>query len=125
MMFSKMCRCGQSQKNFHKDIGEFYIAECCELAGFDHLGECKNGTPADVKPTVLDRVTQLVDAAKAVTQTAVVQMTPTPSRTNPNRPGRGKLRDMRREDVANLAQSYGIPVSEAMTKAQIIEEIHK
>jgi hypothetical protein len=135
MMFKIKCRCGKMDKHFQKNIGEFFVAECCEQAGFDHLGEPKVGTSAaETKPTVTDKVIQLVDSAKVTTQVVGIPVQlasptpptqPVPSRTNPNRPGRGKLRDMRREDVANVAAGYGIPVTETMTKAQIIDEIHR
>ena len=37
-MFKKKCRCGKTSKNFKKDIGPFFINECCEEAGFDAFG---------------------------------------------------------------------------------------
>jgi len=43
-MFKKKCRCGESEKNFMMDIGPFFIAECCEKAGFDEKGN-KEGEP--------------------------------------------------------------------------------
>lgn len=38
-MFTKTCRCGKQTKNFKKDIGPFFIDECCTEAGYDHLGK--------------------------------------------------------------------------------------
>lgn len=38
-MFKKKCRCGESEKNFKNDIGEFFIAECCIEAGYDYKGD--------------------------------------------------------------------------------------
>lgn len=40
-MFLVKCKCGKSQKNFKFNIGEFFIDECCEKAGFDHKGNLK------------------------------------------------------------------------------------
>lgn len=37
-MLEKTCRCGKTKKNFAVDIGPFFIAECCEQAGYDHKG---------------------------------------------------------------------------------------
>lgn len=33
------CKCGETEKNFKIDIGEFFINECCEKAGYDYLGK--------------------------------------------------------------------------------------
>lgn len=38
-MIEKTCRCGKTKKSFSVDIGPFFIAECCEEAGYNHLGE--------------------------------------------------------------------------------------
>lgn len=39
-MYEVKCKCGKSAKSFKKDLGmEFCILECCELAGFNHLGD--------------------------------------------------------------------------------------
>jgi len=38
-LFKKSCRCGVSEKHFVKDIGEFFIGECCEEAGYDYKGD--------------------------------------------------------------------------------------
>ena len=35
------CRCGKSTMNFAKPLGEFYIDTCCQIAGYDHLGNMK------------------------------------------------------------------------------------
>lgn len=32
------CRCGKTSLNFQKNIGPFYIDDCCTAAGYDHLG---------------------------------------------------------------------------------------
>ena len=49
-MFMKKCRCGKSEKLFKNDIGAFFIAECCAVAGYDYLGNRKDEKPADEKP---------------------------------------------------------------------------
>lgn len=38
-MIKIKCRCGKSEKSFKKEIGPFYIDECCEKAGFDEFGK--------------------------------------------------------------------------------------
>lgn len=35
------CRCGKSTTNFQKNIGPWYIDTCCQIAGYDHLGNLK------------------------------------------------------------------------------------
>ena len=37
-MYKVKCKCGQSEKSFKFDIGEFFISECCEKAGYDNKG---------------------------------------------------------------------------------------
>ena len=32
------CYCGKSKKTFFNNVGDNYIGECCEEAGYDHLG---------------------------------------------------------------------------------------
>lgn len=39
------CRCGQKEFNFKNNIGEFFISECCTIAGYDHLGLKKGEKP--------------------------------------------------------------------------------
>jgi len=45
------CRCGKSRKNFlnPKRMPDFYIDECCELAGYDHLGRLKKEDKIETK----------------------------------------------------------------------------
>lgn len=38
-MIEKSCACGTSKKNFQRDIGAFYVDECCLKAGFDEFGK--------------------------------------------------------------------------------------
>lgn len=40
-MYQISCRCGASKKNFKFNIGDFYIEECCEKAGYDVFGQKK------------------------------------------------------------------------------------
>lgn len=42
-MFKTKCRCGTSEMSFKKFVGEFYIDTCCQIAGYDHLGNLKKG----------------------------------------------------------------------------------
>lgn len=41
-MYKKKCRCGKAEKNFKIDIGPFFIADCCEDAGYDCHGNKAN-----------------------------------------------------------------------------------
>lgn len=38
-MYLTKCACGDSEKNFKVEIGPFYVGECCEAKGYDHLGQ--------------------------------------------------------------------------------------
>lgn len=38
MVIQVKCRCGQRTMSFVRSPGQFYIDDCCKLAGFDHLG---------------------------------------------------------------------------------------
>lgn len=57
MSISIRCRCGDSNKTFLRDIGPWFIGECCEEKGYDNHGDLKVGeitvlpTPAPVVPT--------------------------------------------------------------------------
>lgn len=43
------CRCGTTKKNFRVNIGDFYIDECCEKAGYDHAGNREGEAPIVLK----------------------------------------------------------------------------
>lgn len=47
-MYHKTCRCGQSSNMFKRDIGPFYIEECCEAKGYDFKGNLKATEEASV-----------------------------------------------------------------------------
>jgi len=49
-MFKKDCRCGSSTKNFKNDIGPFFIAECCEKAGYDIYGKTEEDYEKEKDP---------------------------------------------------------------------------
>ena len=50
MAFKVTCRCGSTQKTFKKDLGlSFFIAECCEKAGYDHNGNKAGEASEDPK----------------------------------------------------------------------------
>jgi hypothetical protein len=53
-MIEISCRCGASKKRFNINIGPFYIAECCEEAGYDHLGNRKDVAPESLGLTEQD-----------------------------------------------------------------------
>lgn len=48
-MYKIKCRCGASEANFNNDIGEFYVTDCCEKAGYNEKGELVN-PPKEAKP---------------------------------------------------------------------------
>lgn len=49
-MFSIKCKCGARSMMFKINIGDFYIDECCKLAGFDHLGNWRDPHKKPPKP---------------------------------------------------------------------------
>jgi hypothetical protein len=63
-MIEISCRCGASKKRFNINIGPFYIAECCEEAGYDHLGNRKDVAPESLGLTEQDAAE--VESAKLV-----------------------------------------------------------
>lgn len=59
-MYMITCRCGKSQKNFKFNIGDFYIEDCCEAAGYDSLG---NKAQTGMSDAELDALTKDLDSA--------------------------------------------------------------
>jgi hypothetical protein len=51
-MFYKKCRCGKTGRNFMKDIGEFYIEDCCTEAGYDYKGNLITPPSSDTESKV-------------------------------------------------------------------------
>lgn len=58
------CRCGKTKKNFKFDIGPFFIAECCEEAGFNHLGELSKEKKA--KAEIEDILQEITDIGQEI-----------------------------------------------------------
>lgn len=56
------CRCGAIKKNFRISI-PFFIAECCEAAGYDHLGNKLEPESVGLKA---EEVKELVESAPAL-----------------------------------------------------------
>lgn len=46
-MFEIPCKCGKTKKTFKKLIGEFYIDDCCEAAGYDAWGNKTEKVPPE------------------------------------------------------------------------------
>lgn len=49
-MVTLKCICGKSSKTFNKKIGDFYVDECCEAAGYDHMGVLVEAVPPEPNP---------------------------------------------------------------------------
>lgn len=60
------CRCGKIKKSFRISL-PFFIAECCEAAGFDHLG---NRFEAEAVGLKTEEVAQIVESVE--TQNLVI-----------------------------------------------------
>jgi outer membrane biosynthesis protein TonB len=76
------CRCGATSISFQKNIGPFYIDECCTKAGYDHLGNKAEGTTeVETQPTTPP---QDPPTENSPYQTAPTEPTPTePTVTEP------------------------------------------
>lgn len=109
-MIEKTCRCGAQKKRFYKDIGQFYIGECCASAGFDHRGN-----------SAVDVVQAPVQAVSAVSEPVPTSIVPEP--TPQVKFGRGKLRDMRLADLVSLGVERGLVGAESMTKKQLVDAL--
>lgn len=55
-LYPTKCKCGKSSTNFKKHIGDFYIDECCTLAGYDHLGF--KGYPDEIPQEIIERTAE-------------------------------------------------------------------
>ena len=138
------CRCGEQNKNFKYDIGPFYIAECCEAKGYDAKGNLKGGAPKSQAPAKVEapKVEEPKDEAleqEAETEEAQEPVTPGPGEgeTAESVPGdtsllqkffgraggRGKLMDMKIEDLKAKAKEKGIQGADQMTKKQLVAAI--
>lgn len=148
-MKEKSCRCGASKKNFKMDIGPFYVAECCNAAGFDDLGNPKNQVKAEEAPkqSLGGRLAEGLGFSKKDVEVAAepeeIQEEPTPgpgegeapeeSKDQPNMlqrflgraGGRGKLMDMKIDDLKLKAKEKGISGADQMTKKQLVAELLK
>ena len=59
-MIEITCKCGKSKKRFFQKIGEFYIAECCEEAGYDHLGRLKKNDPDSISKEFVEAIPEII-----------------------------------------------------------------
>lgn len=141
-MQEKSCRCGASKKRFKIDIGPFYVDSCCLAAGFDDLGNPKAGkvvasTTVTVETELQSGETQQ-EAEERVLEEVAAQIPapgegeapePTPGDTSMLQKffgranGRGKLMDMRLEDLKVKAKEKGIEGADQMTKKQLVAAI--
>lgn len=118
-MKEKSCRCGLSKKRFKMDIGPFFVDDCCLKNGFDELGRPITSEPAPLEkepiPTVSEPIPTLAFPIPTVQE-------PIPT-TELRIPGKGKMKDMRVEELKALAKSVGVENSDSMTKNQLIDAL--
>mgnify|MGYP000844095888 CR=1 FL=1 len=100
-MTEKSCRCGASKKRFKVDIGPFYIAECCEEAGFDNLGNRKE-TPA------------VVEVAKPIGDQPVKVEISEPKKVSKS------MKSMTLEELKALADEKGVQGTESMSRKKLM-----
>jgi hypothetical protein len=109
-----MCRCGRTQKNFHNDIGEFFVDKCCRSAGYDHFGnllgqiELKQVEPRDKDLTP-------VEAPKDSGLFKIARTVPGPN----DRLSKNKVKDLNLAELNKVASDRGMVVT-GMTRQQII-----
>lgn len=101
-MTEKSCRCGASKKRFKMDIGPFFIAECCEDAGFDNLGNRKE------LQAVKESVKQDLE------QPVVVEGAPKPNKESKS------LKSMTVEELKALADERGVQGTESMSRKKLM-----
>ena len=65
-MFKIKCFCGKSEKTFLRNIGPHFHAECCEEAGFDHLGNKKEIEEVLDKPVDIEEKTKILEKSEAI-----------------------------------------------------------
>lgn len=102
-MTEKSCRCGASKKRFKVDIGPFYIADCCEEAGFDNLGNRS-------KPEVI------VEAREAPKPVEKVEESKKESKS---------LKSMTLEELKALADERGVQGTESMSRKKLMAALKK
>lgn len=102
-MFEKPCRCGKTKKRFKKDIGPFFINQCCRDAGYDNRGE-------------------LVEAPKeqASVEKESVQE---PEPEKPKKPSKRTLKNMKVAELKELAEQMGLEVKKGAKKAELVDAI--
>lgn len=130
MFYEVPCRCGERRKRFKMDIGEFFIDDCCTEKGFDHLGRQKLAEGERVD-SVSESERSTLDTLAATFGLKRQEAAPVVSTEKPSsasslksliglKPGRGKLRDMTRDQLVKLASDKGIEVKEGATKNELI-----
>jgi hypothetical protein len=98
-MFLKPCRCGLSQKNFYKDIGPYFVNECCEAVGEKELV-----------------ATSTSDAPLYQVEFNVVELAKLPL-------SKSKIKDMPVSALKAIAKERSLADYEVMTKKQLIEAL--
>lgn len=154
-MFRIHCKCKKSNKNFHNNIGDFYVDDCCKAAGYDDLGRPIAGTPAaEVKPSVAEVVTNkiagIINSAMPNSGSAVAQQSgtanPSPAQTTTSQPdapqesklervlaffkagnplSRSKLKSLKMDELLQVAKEHSIVVPDSLTRDEVLEHILK
>ena len=113
------CACGANKKRFKYDIGPYFVGDCCSSAGYDELGRKINAITSkeEVKSTDAKPIPVTGESAPS---TFVTTIKATAAKLIP---GRGTLRDMRKEQVAEIGKNLGLDFSPETTKDAMIAAI--
>lgn len=139
-MFVTKCRCGKSEKSFKRNIGPFFMNDCCVEAGYDERGNLIEQKSADKQePTVqvvevaeqnsVEPTVESQPVAEQKSEEPIVEAQPVVEKTEEKsdvaKLSKGKLKDMRVADLKLLAKERGIEGAEEMTKVQLVDALSK
>lgn len=108
-MYNKKCRCGKIEMNFYRDIGPFFIQECCVEAGYDHHGNLKKAEDI-ISPAI-------VGIVKSETYLSEDKETKTLESQEET------LAQMTTKELMSLAASKGIQIKRYTKKPDVIAAI--
>jgi hypothetical protein len=115
-MFRKTCRCGKTQKNFKHDIGEFFIADCCLEAGYNHKGE-KVGEETLDAVEIVEEVQEAIEPLPKEVQEEVIDDI-VESVAN-------DINELSLKELKKLADEKGVKYGKNITKKGLIKKLAK
>lgn len=110
-MIEITCRCGDSKKRFKRDIGPFFINECCEAKGYDNMGELKGASKAQPAPQPEPELRDLKEVLEEAQLEAPKKLTVR------------EVKNAKKAELQALAQERGLEAPESATKKELVELI--